>query len=69
MTINRILKRQVGLRSDTKVRFCASVVLTHFCMEMKRVIKTNEGVTVPVAQTAQSEANAVGTAKDQFCGR
>lgn len=66
--VNRMLKREVGL-SDTKGRFYALVVLTHFCMEMKSVITTNQGITGPVAQTAQCEANAMDTANDQVYGR
>jgi len=64
-----MLKREVGLRSDTKGRFYALVVLTHLCMEMKNVIRTNQGVTGPAAQIAQCEENAMDTANDQVNGR
>jgi hypothetical protein len=69
VTLNRMLKKQVGLWSDAKGRFYALVVLSHFCMEMKCVMKTNQGVTGSVAQTAQCEANAMDTANDQVYGR
>jgi len=69
VTLNRTLKRHFGLRSDTKGRFYALVVISHFCMEMKCVMKTNQGVTEPVAQIAQCEANAMNTANDQVYGR
>ena len=68
MTLNRRFKRQVGLWSDTKGRFYAPVVISHFCMEMKCVMKTNQGVTGPVAQTAQCVANAMDTGNDQVYG-
>jgi len=64
-----MLKREVGLRSDTKGRFSALVVLTLFCMEMKNVITTNQSVTGPAAQNSQCEANAMDTANDQVYGR
>ena len=50
-----------GLCSDRKGRFYAFVILSHLCMEMKCVMKTNQGVTGPVAQTAQCEVNATDT--------
>jgi hypothetical protein len=65
VTINRMLKRRVGRRSDTKVRFCSVFVLRRFCLEMKRVTKTNQYVIGQVAKTAQCEANAVDRANDQ----
>jgi len=64
-----MLKREVGLRSDTKGRFYALVVLTHFCMEMKNAVTTNQGVTGLAAQNAQCEANAMDTANDQVYRR
>jgi len=63
-----MLKRPVGQRSDMKGRFYELAVLTHFCMEMKRVLKTNQGVTGPAAQTAQCAANAMDTANEQVYG-
>jgi hypothetical protein len=69
VTLNRMLKREGGLWSDTKGRFYALVVLSHFCMEVKCVLKTNQGVTGPVAETAQCEVNTMHTANDQVYGR
>jgi hypothetical protein len=66
--INRLFK-QAGLRSDTKVQFFVVIVLPHFCMEVKPVIRTNQRVARPIAKTAQCEGNAVDATKNKIYGR